>query len=162
MMIFMKIMQFILRVLTLAVFLCPFGLQAAEKEGSSPNKISHQGFLKHLDIPLYDGFKELKEESVLFDSEFGRLIETKAEGTAYINKVMSFYSLILPKLGWKLDLAEASCNKQRCTQKWRRDKEELRLVILAKEKASMTGKSGLVVSYSLKPIQKLNDALSIE
>ena len=52
------------------------------------------------DLPLMDGLTQVAQESVLFDTPQGRIVQASAVGTATQASVVSFYDSTLPQLGW--------------------------------------------------------------
>lgn len=73
------------------------------------------------DLPLFGGFKEVKEENISYDSVDGRIIDaTFYSNGADVNEVRKFYEKTLPQLGW--------VKKQ--YQIYNRDGETLKLNIL--------------------------------
>lgn len=78
----------------LALFL-PYPVQA--QEGEKP------AFLQALnDIPLMPGLYEMLEEEVVFDQPGGRIVSAEAVAeNAQASEIKSFYSRILPQLGWE-------------------------------------------------------------
>jgi hypothetical protein len=58
------------------------------------------GFLSAIeDIPLMEGLSETAEP-VVFESAFGRVVQTTARGSAKADAVREFYAAALPALGW--------------------------------------------------------------
>ncbi len=52
------------------------------------------------DLPLMIGLAQVQQDSVLFDTPQGRIVQASATGTVTRNAVLSFYSSTLPQLGW--------------------------------------------------------------
>lgn len=101
--------------------------------------------LTDLDIPLARGLVEDAGARVMFDSPAGRIVTAEARGKTSPEKVLNFYRIVLPSLGWKIITeGKAACKNQnaRCI-KARRDKENLSISI---ENQPVTK-----VTYSLIP-----------
>ena len=58
-------------------------------------------FLAIDDLPLMDGLDESVDETMVFDSSSGRIIEALSTGKVTRQQVINFYSETLPQLGWK-------------------------------------------------------------
>lgn len=53
------------------------------------------------DLPLPSGFVEFGDP-VEFETPFGRIVETKAEGAGTIDQSLAYYKASLPAFGWTL------------------------------------------------------------
>lgn len=114
---------------------------------SSLKAEENHGFLRYLDIPLFSGFKELKEGSLLFNGVKGRLIESKARGEGEVEKVILFYHKVLPELGWKALKQAKKCTYKYCKVKYSREKERLTIEVSLLSK----GQKITEVLYELAP-----------
>ncbi|MBT6961083.1 MAG: hypothetical protein HOA00_08050 [Rhodospirillaceae bacterium] len=54
------------------------------------------------DLPLMDGLTQVAQESVLFDTPQGRIVQASAVGKVSQSAVLQFYSETLPQLGWTI------------------------------------------------------------
>ncbi len=52
------------------------------------------------DLPLMEGLTQVAQDSVLFDTPQGRIVQASAVGTVTKESVLTFYDLTLPQLGW--------------------------------------------------------------
>lgn len=52
------------------------------------------------DLPLMDGLTQVAQDSVLFDTPQGRIVQASAVGNATEASVIAFYDSTLPQLGW--------------------------------------------------------------
>ena len=86
------------------------------------------------DLPLMPGLRETPANSMLFETEEGRIVESYAVGNVSATDILSFYASILPQLGWK----------NQSDTVYHRDSETLRL------KITNTGKP-LMVVFSIMP-----------
>ena len=61
------------------------------------------GFMEGLeDFPLMEGLIQLKDETLAFDSEKGRIVELYADSqSSNKTQIIKFYKETLPQLGWK-------------------------------------------------------------
>ena len=79
------------------------------------------------DLPLMNGLVQIQQESVLFDTPQGRIVQASATGAVTREAVVSFYRETLPQLGWiAMD-----------DQTYRREGEILRLEITDADRALM-------------------------
>jgi hypothetical protein len=90
------------------------------------------------DLPLMPGLGAAAEESVVFDTPAGRIIEATAHGEATADDVLKFYARTLPQLGW----SEVARNQ------FRREDEVLRIEFPRAEGG------GIMVRFSLVPATK--------
>ena len=124
-------------------FIGVIGLSSA----SSLKAEENDRFLRYLDIPLFAGFKELKDDSLLFNGIKGRLIESKARGEGEVEKIILFYHKVLPELGWKALKQVKKCTYKYCKVKYSREKEKLTIEVSLLSK----GQKITEVSYELAP-----------
>ena len=70
---------------------------------ASVAQAQEQGFFENIpDLPLMPGLIENQEESVIFDQPDGRIVEAGAQARDLTAAgILSFYSRILPQLGWR-------------------------------------------------------------
>jgi len=62
------------------------------------------GFFRDMeDLPLMAGLTERADDSMIFDSGSGRIVESFAEGRVRKQAVLDFYASTLPQLGWRQD-----------------------------------------------------------
>lgn len=102
---------------------------------SGANTHAARGFLSVIeDLPLMDGLEEVRGSVLTFSTPQGRIIEASANGSLKLKKVLTFYALTLPQLGWK-PLGVSS---------WVREREMLLLTVLVKN-------GMLTVRFSLTP-----------
>ncbi len=79
------------------------------------------------DLPLMNGLTQIQQESVLFDTPQGRIVQASATGMVTREAVLSFYRETLPQLGWNaMD-----------DQTYQREGEILRLEITETDRALM-------------------------
>lgn len=52
------------------------------------------------DLPLMPGLVQEPSSIVVFESPYGRIVETYASGVASADGVAAFYAVTLPQLGW--------------------------------------------------------------
>ena len=52
------------------------------------------------DLPLMDGLTQVAQDSVLFDTPQGRIVQASAVGAVSQTAVTEFYNQTLPQLGW--------------------------------------------------------------
>ena len=52
------------------------------------------------DLPLMDGLTQVAQDSVLFDTPQGRIVQATAVGPIDKDSVLTFYRTTLPQLGW--------------------------------------------------------------
>ncbi len=52
------------------------------------------------DLPLMPGLHEAPEGGMVFDTAAGRIVETTASGAVSQARVVDFYAVTLPQLGW--------------------------------------------------------------
>jgi len=105
-----------------------------------------QDMLTDLAIPLMAGLEEQAEESLLFDSPEGRIINAAATGKVMGADVYQFYLMVLPSLGWQVvPENNSSCSNgvELCLEALREDEK----IILNIENKNNTS----VVTYSLSP-----------
>lgn len=111
-----------------------------------PSAFSQEGaLLDDLDLPLMDGLVENREAALLFDSPDGRIINAEASGALKANEVNNFYRMVLPSLGWKMNISKSNCEDgaQYCLFA-DREKESLTLNVIENT-------SGLKVLFALSP-----------
>jgi hypothetical protein len=89
------------------------------------------------DLPLMEGLLEDVEQTVLFETDSGRIAEVVARGQIARRAVTEFYAATLPQLGWRL-----LSNVQ-----YQREGEVLNLVI----QPDGRDKQHLVVQFKLSP-----------
>lgn len=101
--------------------------------------------MSDLDLPLMDGLKENRDAALLFDSPGGRIINAEALGTLRAKEVNDFYRMVLPSLGWKINMNKAGCDAEAeyCLFA-NREKESLTLNVIE-------GSDGLKVLFALSP-----------
>lgn len=107
---------------------------------------SQQGaLLGDLDLPLMEGLIENREAAILFDSPDGRIINAEASGVLRANEVNNFYRMVLPSLGWKMNVNKKKCDDgaQYCLFA-DREKESLTLNVIENT-------TGLKVLFALSP-----------
>lgn len=80
------------------------------------------------DVPLMPGLTENLEAATVFDKPSGRIASTEAKGTVTAAAVRQFYAATLPQLGWKPVGPE----------QYRREAEQLRIAITARNGAGVT------------------------
>ena len=86
------------------------------------------------DLPLMNGLTQIQQESVLFDTPQGRIVQASATGMVTREAVLTFYRETLPQLGWiAID-----------GQTYRREGEVLRLEFSDRDRA-------LVVQFLAEP-----------
>ena len=107
-------------------------------------KAQQNEMLKDLAIPLMTGLVENNDESMLFDSPEGRIINAQASGVLAATKVYEYYRVVLPSLGWNVE-KDTTCgvNVNYCI-KATRDSESLLLDITSTVQKS-------IVTYALAP-----------
>jgi hypothetical protein len=101
--------------------------------------------LNDLALPLMDGLEENREAALLFDSPDGRIINAEAHGSLGAQEVNNFYRMVLPSLGWKMNVDKSNCDAsaQYCLFA-NREQESLTLNVI--ENAA-----GLKVLFALSP-----------
>jgi len=52
------------------------------------------------DLPLMEGLTQISQDSVLFDTPQGRIVQASAVGAVVESEVITFYDSTLPQLGW--------------------------------------------------------------
>jgi len=52
-------------------------------------------------LPLMEGLTQVSEDTVLFDTPQGRIVQASANGNLKEVDVFAFYSTTLPQLGWR-------------------------------------------------------------
>ena len=91
-----------------------------------------------VDLPLLTGLKEEIGAGVAFDKPGGRIVEAIAKGAVLQSSVLSFYSSVLPGLGWDL------INSDITGSLWKRSNEMLRIEVV------LDG-NFVIVRYSISP-----------
>ncbi len=91
-----------------------------------------------VDLPLLAGLREEIGAGVAFDKPGGRIVEALAKGVVLKSSVLSFYSKVLPSLGW--DLLHSDITGSR----WQRSSEILKIEIVLEGKV-------VIVRYSISP-----------
>jgi len=121
----------------LMVALAGVGVSVGASDGA---RADEQVFVSGFDdLPLMPGLTMTEEGSVEFDSPQGRLVEAHTQGAVKAEAVQSFYSKVLPELGW---VAKDS-------RTYTREKEILKIGFPAGDQT----KSRLAVLFSLSPSQ---------
>jgi len=64
--------------------------------------------LNDLDLPLLEGLSENSDGAMLFDSPDGRIVNAEAAGVIDGARVFEYYKVVLPSLGWKVNIDHAS------------------------------------------------------
>ncbi len=83
-----------------------------------PAHAGTQGFAEGIeDLPLMPGLHSRKDSLTVFDSPYGSIVESMAEGAVSPADITNFYARTLPQLGWT----------RATTTTFRRDTEELTL-----------------------------------
>jgi hypothetical protein len=54
------------------------------------------------DLPLAPGLHEIPEESLIYDTSAGRIVQAYAQGRGTIDRIKEFYQITLPQLGWQV------------------------------------------------------------
>ena len=88
------------------------------------------------DLPLMDGLREAEEESMVFDTVAGRIVESYASGAVTRRQVLEFYASTLPQLGWR----------RRGETTFQRENEILKL-----EFSTTAANPALTVRFALSP-----------
>ena len=110
------------------------------------SSIAQEGaLLSDLALPLMDGLVENRDAALLFDSPDGRIINAEASGAVRAKEVNDFYRLVLPSLGWKIDMNISECDveAQYCLFA-KREQESLTLNVIENS-------AGIKVLFSLSP-----------
>ena len=106
-----------------------WGLAAAARDGVA--------FVSGIeDLPLMDGLREAEEESMVFDTVAGRIVESYASGAVTRRQVLEFYASTLPQLGWR----------RRGETTFQRENEILKL-----EFSTTAANPALTVRFALSP-----------
>ena len=87
------------------------------------------------DLPLMAGLSEVAGRGMVFDTPAGRIVEAYASGPVSRERVLQFYAVTLPQLGWMPDGGVA----------FRREDEILKLEFPG------PGPDGLMVLFTLAP-----------
>lgn len=53
------------------------------------------------DLPLMPGLVQVQQDSLLFDTPQGRIVQASAIGAVAEEAALSFYAATLPQLGWR-------------------------------------------------------------
>lgn len=104
----------------------------------SPAARAEQFFSVVEDIPVMEGMTENENAAVTFETAAGRLVEAAARGKVAPGEVATFYTAVLPQLGWTADGQDGFV----------RDGERLKLAI------APDGEGGTVLTLSLSPVSQ--------
>ena len=58
-------------------------------------------FLGVEDLPVAPGLREIPDESLIYDTSAGRIVQAYAQGHLSSESILEFYRVTLPQLGWQ-------------------------------------------------------------
>lgn len=53
------------------------------------------------DLPVTPGLREIQDESLIYDTSAGRIVQAYAQGHLSSGSILEFYRVTLPQLGWQ-------------------------------------------------------------